>query len=623
MANRLQLKRGTSTPGSIFYEGEPIYDKSGKVLYVGDDGGSGSGAGSAVASADAYSAVTQLLTAASSSAGGSVKFYEDTDNGNEYVQLSAPALVGTAVTFVLPDSDGDAGNVLVTDGSGNLSFAAPSSSSFTLSADSGTDDTFSTGGTLTFTGGTGISATVSNDQISYDLDTELQAISTVTSAANKVPYFTGSGTADVADLSAFGRSLIDDADAAAARTTLGVDAAGTDNSTDVTLVTTSYDYLSISGQAITLGAIDLAADVTGDLPVTEGGTGASDASSARSNLGLAIGSDVQAHGDILDDLSGLTQAANKLPYFDSATTAATTDLSSFGRTLIDDADAAAARTTLGVDAAGTDNSTDVTLAGTYDYLTLSGQAITLGQIDLTTDVTGALPNGNLANSTVSYGGVQLSLGGSDATPAFDLTDATNYPASSLTGTVANNQLANSTITISDGSNSTATALGGTITIQGTSNEVTVSESSGTVTVGLPDDVTVAGDLTVSGNLNVVGTAVTFSVETTRVEDRVLELGLVDGAAPTATTTWDSAIAFNYYQTSAKKSGVVWLDNQFMAMLSELSESADTGNADPQIDVTAYAPVAAGGLYIGGIASGNEVINSSQQAVNLVFDGGTY
>ena len=622
MANRLQLKRGTSTPGSIFYEGEPIYDKSGKVLYVGDDGGSGSGAGSAVASADAYSAVTQLLTAASSSAGGSVKFYEDTDNGNEYVQLSAPALVGTAVTFVLPDSDGDAGNVLVTDGSGNLSFAAPSSSSFTLSGDSGSD-TFSTGGTLTFTGGTGISATVSNDQISYDLDTELQAISTVTSAANKVPYFTGSGTADVADLSAFGRTLIDDADAAAARTTLGVDAAGTDNSTDVTLVTTSYDYLSISGQAITLGAIDLAADVTGDLPVTEGGTGASDASSARSNLGLAIGSDVQAHGDILDDLSGLTQAANKLPYFDSATTAATTDLSSFGRSLIDDADAAAARTTLGVDAAGTDNSTDVTLAGTYDYLTLSGQAITLGQIDLTTDVTGALPNGNLANSTVSYGGVQLSLGGSDATPAFDLTDATNYPASSLTGTVANNQLANSTITISDGSNSTATALGGTITIQGTSNEVTVSESSGTVTVGLPDDVTVAGDLTVSGNLNVVGTAVTFSVETTRVEDRVLELGLVDGAAPTATTTWDSAIAFNYYQTSAKKSGVVWLDNQFMAMLSELSESADTGNADPQIDVTAYAPVAAGGLYIGGIASGNEVINSSQQAVNLVFDGGTY
>ena len=61
----------------------------------------------------------------------------------------------------------------------------------------------------------------------------------------------------------------------------------------------------------------------------------------------------------------------------------------------------------------------------------------------------------------------------------------------------------------------------------------------------------------------------------------------------------------------------------MAMLSEMSEVGDTGTADPQITATAYAPVAAGGLYIGGIASGNEVINSSQAAVNLTFDGGTY
>ena len=577
MANRLQLKRGTTTPGSIFYEGEPIYDKSGKVLYIGDNGGSGSGAGSAVASAAAYSAVAELLTAASASGGGSVKFYEDTDNGNNYVQLAAPASVGTNVTFVLPATDGSEGHILKTDGSGNLSFAAPASSSFTLAADSGSNDTFSTGQTLTFTGGTGISATVSDNQISYGLDAELVALSSVTSAANKVPYFTGSGTADVADLSSFGRSLIDDADAAAARTTLGVDAAGTDNSTDVTLAG-SYDYLTISGQAITLGQIDLAADVTGDLPVTEGGTGASDAATARTNLGLAIGTDVQAYDAELAALSAVTSAANKVPYFTGSGTASVADLSSFGRSLIDDADAAAARTTLGVDAAGTDNSTDVTLAGSYDYLTISGQAITLGQIDLTTDVTGSLPNNNLANST---------------------------------------------ITVSDGSNSTATSLGGTITFSGTNNEVTVAESSGTITVGLPDDVSIANDLTVNGNLRVVGTAVTFETQTVKVEDRIIELGLIDGAAPSATTTWDTGVAFNYFQTSAKKSGVIWLDNQFMAMLSEISESSDTGTADPQVTATAFAPVAAGGLYIGGIASGNEVINSSKEAVNLIFDGGSY
>ena len=96
-------------------------------------------------------------------------------------------------------------------------------------------------------------------------------------------------------------------------------------------------------------AVDLgASSITGTLAVGDGGTGATSASAARTALGVAIGSNVQAHNAILDDLAGLTQASNKLPFFDSGSTAATTDLSAFGRTLIDDGSAAAARTTLGL-----------------------------------------------------------------------------------------------------------------------------------------------------------------------------------------------------------------------------------------------------------------------------------
>jgi hypothetical protein len=212
------------------------------------------------------------------------------------------------------------------------------------------------------------------------------------------------------------------------RSLISVDSAGTDNSTNVSLVTTSHDYLSISGQAITLGAVSLADDVTGTLPIANGGTGATTASAARSALG--------------------------------------------------------------VDPAGTDNSTDVTLNTTsYDYLSISGQQITLGQIDYSTDIanTPTIPAAaNDATITISAGD-GLQTGGNFTT----------------------NQSGDETITIDVDS--------------------TVVRTSGAQTIA--GNKTFSNNVIVSGNLTVSGTTTSVDSTVVNIGDNIITLNSGETGTP--------------------------------------------------------------------------------------------
>ncbi len=234
----------------------------------------------------------------------------------------------------------------------------------------------------------------------------LAALAALVSAADKLPYFTGSGTAALTDLSSFARTLLDDANAAAALTTLGAQPLDAELTAIAALVSAAdkLPYFTGSGTA---GLADLTA--AGRALLDDAA-----ASNQRVTLGLEIGVNVQAYDAELAALAGLTSAADKLPYFTGSGTAGLADLSAFGRTLIDDANAAAALTTIGAQSLDTELTALAGLTSAADKLPYFTGSGTAALADFTAAGRALADDANAAAQRTTLGLAQIAV----ETPAF-------------------------------------------------------------------------------------------------------------------------------------------------------------------------------------------------------------
>ena len=159
---------------------------------------------------------------------------------------------------------------------------------------------------------------------------------------------------------------------------------------------------------------------------------------------------------------------------------------------------------------------DTSLGGTITYETIAGGS---GTISGSAQVVSSLSNQATDFGTGRISGDDIGNVAGDTT----FTGSFSGDGSNLTGVA-------STLDISGSSGNGSIALKTQdLTIAGTSNEIETSVSGQTVTIGIPTNPTLSGNVTVTGNLNVEGTTTTIDSTTVNIGDRIIELNYADGA----------------------------------------------------------------------------------------------
>ena len=522
-------------------------------------------------------------------------------NGNSIVSVSngnisiTPDGTGKIVLDGLsfPTSDGTTGQFLKTDGAGNLSFDTVNTT-FTIDADGGTPDVFTTGGTLTFSGGTGISTSVSNDNI------EISGTDASTSAKG-IAQFDANDFAVASGTVTLQTERIQDV------------AGGMFTGNTETLITVTYQDAD--------GTVDFVVDnnlanydnTTSDFATVTG-------NETLENKTISLSSNTVS-GSLSDFNTALV--GTDFVSLDGSETLTSKTINGPDNTITNIANTSLSNSTIAfADESSTTTSIDLgqtllVTGGEGIDTTISGATLTVSGEDASTSNKG-VASFSSDNFSVSSGAVTIKDGG-----------------------VANEELVNSSFNIADDTSSIGTiSLGETLKVSGTSNEIETAISGDTLTIGLPNDVTVGNDLIVTGNLTVNGTTTTVNTTNTTIEDNLIVLN--SGIASNESNANDIGLFFN--RGSTGNPGVFVFDeseNKFAVGISTSSsvdgteignfsytaatllgnlEGNVTGNVTGNLTGNVDGNVTAGNIQVG-VTGNNEIDTSSG---NLILDsvGGT-
>ena len=539
-------------------------------------------------------------------------------DGTNHIAIAASDTLSGVATYRLPNTtNGSNGDFLklksTSGGYYDLEWAAVPSGSFSIAGDTGTD-TFSGGETLTFAGtASEIETTVTDNQVQIGLPNNVVVGGALTvttgavidgvqigiSGANVIDTVSGNLTLN----SAGGQTIIDDA--VTIQNNLTVNGTVTVGGTAFAVVA---QEILVANKDIVLGY------TTSQLPNDD----------TANHAGVAIASTVGSSlvSFSVSGINTLPDTYKQLMWFKSGTLGFSTDVFAFNYGVAIGTTTVANGTRLAVGTGVTITDTEITAttvnATTGNFTSLTGtistatRAQTVDTVQRSTDATHYLTFVTDDNASTTAESVYTDAG------------ITYNPSTNNLTVGGDIRINGNDIQASDGrtnitlTSNTLTTFAGDIKVGG--NDIQASD--GTTAISLSgSNVTVAGNLYVNGSTTQVNTAALT------VEDRTIELGVVDGSAPSSTTTWDLGVLFNYYDGSAKKSALIWEQGDSRFKLgSVISDGGGTGTTNPQITFSNYAALEIGSLWVNDCAGQSQVINCSgttRTLENITIDGGSF